>query len=143
MLVWTLCLLHNFEGPFYVSLYCISTINYLLAWLQLWSLGSNKLQGVDICSLINYTTIIFSSELIWIDWSTQKVANFWFSKSFFYVKNPPNSSQFFFIEEFKIRRITFISDTFWLFSFLKHSIFWNRTQFLACSNQSKSISIKK
>ena len=51
-----------------------------LAWLQLCSLGPNKLQGVDICSLINYSTIIFSSELIWIDWSTRKVANFSMSK---------------------------------------------------------------
>ena len=76
----------------------------------------DKLQGVDICSLINYTLIIFSLELIWIDWSTQKVANFWFSKSFFYVKNQPNSSDFFFIEEYNIRRRTFINDTFRLFS---------------------------
>ena len=106
-----------------------------LAWLQLWSLGPKKLQGVNICSLINYTTVIFSSELIWIDWSTQKVANFWFSKSFFYVKTQQNTSHFFFIEDFKIRRITFISDIFSLFSFLKHSVLWNRGQFLACSNQ--------
>ena len=38
-----------------------------------------------IWSLMNYTAIIFSSELIWI--------NFWFSKLFFYVKNQPNSSK--------------------------------------------------
>ena len=72
--------------------YCL--ICYRLAWLQLWSLRPNKLQ-IDICLLINYTVTIFSSELIWIDWSTQKVANLWFSKSFFYVKNQPNSSIFF------------------------------------------------
>ena len=113
-----------------------------VAWLQLWSLGPNKLQRVNICSLINYTTIIFSSETIWIDWGTQKMANFWFSKSIFYFKNKQNSSHFFSLKTW-IRRITFISDNFWLFSFLKHSVFWNSTQFLACSNKSKSILMKK
>jgi hypothetical protein len=56
--------------------------------------------GVDICSLIDQTPIIFSSELIWIDWSTQKVVNFWFSKSFFYVKT--RICLFFSIEEYKL-----------------------------------------
>ena len=36
----------------------------------------------------------------------QKVVNFWFSKSFLYVKNQPNLS-IFFIEEYKIRRRDF------------------------------------
>ena len=57
-------------------------IKFRLAWLQLWSLGPTKLQRVDICSLMNYTPIIFSSDLIWIDWSTWKMANFCFSNSF-------------------------------------------------------------
>jgi hypothetical protein len=34
------------------SKYC--RIRYALAWLQFWSLGSNKLQGVGIYPLINY-----------------------------------------------------------------------------------------
>ena len=50
---------------------------------------------------------------------------------------------FFLIEEYKVSKGTFLSDTFWLFSFLKPFIFWNRAQFLARSNQSKSISMKK
>ena len=48
--------------------YCNSSVQ--LAWLQLWSLGPHKLQEVDICSLMNYTPIIFS-----VDWSTRKVSN--------------------------------------------------------------------
>ena len=37
------------------------------------------------------------------------IAQFWFSKSFFYVKNQPNLSEFF-IEEYKNRRTTFNID---------------------------------
>ena len=33
---------------------------------------------------------MFSLELIWIDWSTQKVETFWFLKSYFYSKNQLN-----------------------------------------------------
>ena len=40
-----------------------------------------------------YANWFFLLELIWIDWSTRKVAHFWFSKLFFYVKNQPNSSK--------------------------------------------------
>ena len=39
-------------------------------------------------------------------------AQFWLSKSFFYVKNRPNLSDFFFIEEYKNGRAAFINDTF-------------------------------
>ena len=71
-----------------------------------------------------------------VDWSTQKVVNFRFSKSFDYCKNQPNLS-IFFIEEYRIRRRTFISSNYWISSFFKHYIFWNCSQLLACSNQSK------
>ena len=40
------------------------------------------------------------------------IAQFWFPKSFFYVKNQPNLSDFFFIEIYKNRRATFIIYTF-------------------------------
>ena len=46
-----------------------------LAQLQLWSLDPNKLQGLGICHLINYTPIIFSPKLIRIDWSSPKLWN--------------------------------------------------------------------
>ena len=49
------------------------TNNICVSWLQLWSLGPNKLQGVGICQLINYTPIIFSSKLIWIDLNSPKI----------------------------------------------------------------------
>ena len=42
----------------------------------------------------------------------RNIAQFWFSKSIFYVKNQPKLSDFFFIEEYKNRRITFIIDIF-------------------------------
>ena len=92
--------------------------------IQLWSLGAkqpDKLYGNHFLIRID------------LEWLLHlKGVKFLFSKSFFYVK-----FVYFFIEEYKLRRRTFINDAFWLFSFLKHSIFWNRTQFLACSNQFK------
>ena len=51
--------------------------------------------------IFNFMPIFFSSELIWIDWSTRNVVNFWFSKSFFYVKNQPNLSIFFSLKNTK------------------------------------------
>ena len=52
-------------------------------------------------------TILFGS--IWNGRSN--IAQFWFSKSFFYVKKSAESF-FFFIEEYEIRRTTFIFDIF-------------------------------
>ena len=71
-------------------------ITSALAWLQLWSLGPKKLQGVDIWLTDKlYANYFFIGiEFNWLEHT--KVANFWFSKSFFFVKNQPNSSQFFF-----------------------------------------------
>jgi hypothetical protein len=40
------------------------------------------------------------------------IAQFWFSKSLFYAKNRPNLSDFVFIEKYKNRRRTFITDIF-------------------------------
>ena len=53
---------------------------HTLAWLQSWSLGKNT-------QLINYAPIIFSLELIWIDW-------------FFDIKNQLNSSDIKLEEDF-------------------------------------------
>ena len=57
----------------FVRLIGIWSRSEILAWLQLWSLGPNKLQGVGICPLINHLPIIFSPKLIWIDWSSPKI----------------------------------------------------------------------
>ena len=39
----------------------------------MWSLGPTKPQRVDMYPLIDYMTIIFSSQLIWVDWSKWNV----------------------------------------------------------------------
>ena len=52
--------------------------------------------------------LVFGS--IWNGWSN--IAQFWLSKSFFYVKNQPNLSKKKFIEEYRNRRTTFIIDIF-------------------------------
>ena len=71
-----------------------------------------------------------------LDWLEHaKGGKFLVFKVIFLCQNSAEYVSFFFIEDFKIRRITFISDIFSLFSFLKHSVLWNRGQFLACSNQ--------
>ena len=57
----------------------------------------------------------FSSELIWNDWSTPKVANFWFSKSFFYVKN---------LAKF----------VFWFFSLKNNMFLWTKHEQENCWN---------
>jgi len=50
----------------------------------------------------NHTPIIFSSKLIWIDWSTQKVEIFWFLKLYFYSKNQLNLSISFSLKNIKL-----------------------------------------
>ena len=45
----------------------------VLAWLQLWTLGPNKLQAVDICPLINFTPIIFYQNLFGLIGARQKL----------------------------------------------------------------------
>ena len=129
---------------------------HILAWLQLWSLGTNKLRGVNICSLINYTPIVFTLELIWVDWSKRNVADFWFSKYRISANSFRGNYSFLILAEtirgnticnfliskiswnhlivliggYKIKRRYSNNDTFWLFSFLKSYIFWIQTQFL-------------
>ena len=47
----------------------------------------------------------------------------WLSKSIFYVKNYPNLSNFFFIEQYQFRSTYFVIDIFCQLQFLKHFIF--------------------
>ena len=54
----------KFLPPSFVFLFFFGTPK--VAWLQLWRLRSNKLQGVGICPLKNYIPIIFLSKLIWL-----------------------------------------------------------------------------
>ena len=51
-----------------------------------------------------------------------KNADFWLSKSIFYVKNYPNLSKIFFIEEYQIKGIFFVIDIFWKLQFLKRFV---------------------
>ena len=51
-----------------------------------------------------------------------EIANFWLSKSIFYIKNYPNLSIFFFTEEYQFRSTLFVIDIFWQLQFLKHFI---------------------
>ena len=88
---------------------------------------------------LNFTPIIFSSKFIFTDWSIPRckmlddgISVF---KVIFLCQTLAGSIYLFFIEEYEIRRRTLISDTFWLSLFLKHFIFKNFAQFLACFNQ--------
>ena len=51
-----------------------------------------------------------------------KNPDFWLSKSIFYVKNYPNLSNFFFIEEYQFRGIFVVIDIFWKLQFLNHFV---------------------
>ena len=48
----------------------------------------------------------------WVNGGGVKRAKIWVSKSIFYVKNYPNLSQFFFIEEYQFRGTFFVIDIF-------------------------------
>ena len=63
------------------------------------------------------------------------MAKFSPSKSIFYVKNYPNLSNFFFIEEYDFRGTPFVIDIFWKLQFLNHFIFYNDVQFLTTFTQ--------
>ena len=58
-----------------------------------------------------------------------KSANFWYSKSIFYVKNYPNLSKKIFNKEYQFRGIFFVSDMFWKLQFLKLFITKIKTNF--------------
>ena len=49
----------------------------------------------------------------WVNGEVSKSAKIWLSRSTFYVKNYPNLSQFFFIEESQFRCTFFVIDNFW------------------------------
>ena len=49
----------------------------------------------------------------WVDGEVKKSAKIWLSKSIFYVKNHPNLSHFFFIEEYQFRSTFCGIDIFW------------------------------
>ena len=49
---------------------------------------------------------------------------------FFYVKKYPNLSQFFFIEEYQFRGMSFVVDIFWKFQFSKHFLYQNHAYLL-------------
>ena len=51
------------------------------------------------------------------------MAKFWLSKSIFYVKNCPNLSKNFFIEEFDFKGTPFVIDIFWKLQFFEPPFF--------------------
>ena len=58
-----------------------------------------------------------------------KIANFWLSKSFFYVKNCLNLSKKIFIEEYQFRLTFFVKSIFCWLQFLNHFITKMRPNF--------------
>ena len=55
----------------------------------------------------------------WIYGKLSKSARIWLLRSIFYIKNYPNLSQFFFIEEYQFRSTCFVIDIFWVALLLK------------------------
>ena len=102
-----------------------------LAWLHFWSLGPKQATGSwsMLTDKIYATYFFIRIDLNWLEHSKGGT----FSKSFFYVKKQPNLPNVFSLKNIKLGEDFFL----WQFSFLNHSIFWNHTQFLACSNQFK------
>ena len=63
------------------------------------------------------------------------MAKFWLSKPIFYVKNYPNHSKFFFIEEYDYKGTLFVKEIFWKLQLLNHFIFLNEVLFLTTFTQ--------
>ena len=98
-----------------------------VAWLQLSRLKPNKLQEVGVCSLINLRPIISSSDFLWLALRKPKMMYFWISRSFFYVKNQPNRSNIFLMENLELhRRKTFMNDPFIVDRVIFHGIYKGR-----------------
>ena len=117
LVVFYVQFIHEFE----IMLSNYSLLQYAvgLAWLRLWSLEPKKLQGVGLFGHWLYVNCF--NQNCWLE--HKKGVQFLVFKVIFLCQNQLNVSNFFFIEGYRIRRITFISKTFWLLSFLKHSVF--------------------
>ena len=85
---------------------------YLLWQYGLWSFqtGDSKLERfLPMNQLTKRKLLDFE---FWINVELSKSAKIWLSKSIFYVKNHPNLTHFFFMEEYQFRSIFFVNDIF-------------------------------
>ena len=79
----------------------------------LWSFQTGDIKLERFLPKNQHTQRKLLNFVFWINGELSKSAKIWLSKSIFYVKNHPNLSHFFFIEEYQFRSTFFVIDIFW------------------------------